>query len=101
MSVDPTDLAAIEAAEAEAAEAAKLAEDQEVSDLKRILSSELGRRFVRRLLDQSRVFMLSFVTGDPLTTSFNEGRRAWGNRQVALINEHYPELWQAMLKETR
>lgn len=50
---------------------------REVLDLRAVMSSPQGRRFVWRLLDAAGVFSASY-TADPNSTAYAEGRRAMG-----------------------
>lgn len=54
----------------------KREKDREVADLKKVLSSPEGRRYVWRLMSAAGVFRTSF-TGNS-TTFFNEGKREIG-----------------------
>jgi hypothetical protein len=67
-------------------------------DLMQVLSTPRGRRFVWRVLAIARTYEQSF-TGDPLTTAFNEGRRAVGNQILAELNETAPDAFVLMLRE--
>lgn len=67
-------------------------------DMKHVMSSEQGRRFVWGLLDQAGVFRISF-TGEVNSTIFNEGNR---NAGLALFNDVFglcPDLYLQMAKE--
>ncbi len=95
---DPSDIRGQERVHAERAEQAKLAKESEESDLVWLMSSKRGRRIVWRLLDQSGVFRLSFNT-NAMQMAFAEGTRSYGNRMLALIHDHSPELYPVMVKE--
>lgn len=69
-------------------------------DLRQVLSTPRGRRFVWRMLSMARIYEQSF-TGDALTTAFNEGRRAVGNQLLAELNETAPDAFITMLQEQR
>lgn len=69
-------------------------------DLRHVLSTPRGRRFVWRVLAMARIYEQSF-TGDALTTAFNEGRRAVGNQLLAELNDTDPDAFVAMLREQR
>lgn len=75
-----------------------MARENEESDVKWLMSSRRGRRFVWRLMDQAGVFRSVFNT-NPTAMAFAEGNRNTGLRILALVtslcHEHYP----AMLKE--
>lgn len=54
------------------------------SDLKDILSTAHGKRFILTILQQCGIFNTSFG-GDPLATAYSEGRRAIGLELVSRI----------------
>lgn len=66
-------------------EKTKAERDQEVSDLRQVMSTRAGRAFVWRILAEAGVFRISY-TGNS-DTYFNEGRRALGVALFADINE--------------
>lgn len=76
----------------------KLEAQNEEADLKWLMGSKRGRRILWRLLDQSGVFRLSFNT-NAMQMAFAEGNRNFGNRTMAMIHAHCPELYSTMLKE--
>lgn len=70
---------------------------QEVEDIKWLMSERLGRRIMYGLLEQARVFQGSF-TGDN-ETFFLEGKRSVGLAYLAIVNGHCPTEFVLMLKE--
>lgn len=69
-------------------------------DLKQILETKSGRRFIWRLLnDECGVFRTS-MTGNS-TTFFNEGARNVGLKLLAWVNDTRPEAYVEMLKEAQ
>jgi len=56
---------------------------QAADDIRNIMASAPGRRFVWRLIDGAGTFRAAFA-GDAWTTAYNEGRRAVG---IALMLE--------------
>ena len=87
-------------AAAEKALKAQLSAQTEIDDLCWLMSDKRGRRFVWRQLAEAGVYRQSF-TGEPLTTSFNEGQRSTGLRLMAAIHQHCPERFSEMQKEAR
>lgn len=81
-----------------AATSARLERETEESDVKWLMSSKRGRRIIWRLLDQTGVFRSSFNT-TAMQMAFNEGFRNFGNRMLALVHQHCPELYPQMMKE--
>lgn len=60
----------------------QLRKEREDDDLKQVMSTEYGRRFVWKILSASGVFHSSF-SSDPYSTYFKEGAR---NRGLELFN---------------
>ncbi|WP_339053867.1 hypothetical protein [Arsenophonus endosymbiont of Crataerina pallida] len=74
--------------------------EREAEDLKHVMLSEQGRRFIWLQLTISGVFSSSF-SHDPYVTAFNEGNR---NRGLALFNDIMticPERYLLMAEEAR
>lgn len=97
---DPFDTRTLDELKAEADLQARLDRETEEADLKWLMSSKRGRRIVWRLLALTGVFQLSFNTV-AMTMSFNEGRRAFGNRMLNLVFQVCPELFTTMQKEAQ
>ncbi|MBN4863291.1 MULTISPECIES: hypothetical protein [Providencia] len=79
---------------------AKQRKEREDDDLKQVMSTEYGRRFIWKTLSASGVFEVSF-TSDPYITSFNEGRR---NKGLELFNDVMsvcPDLYLVMAEEAK
>jgi len=70
----------------------------EEADIKWLMSSKRGRRFVWRLLEQAGVFRSSFNT-NAMTMSFSEGNRNYGLQLLNLVHTLCPELYPTMIKE--
>ena len=51
---------------------------QDVQDLRALLHTREGARFLSRLFDLTRVFEISYVAGDAGATAFHEGARNVG-----------------------
>ena len=81
-----------------AAEQAAEARRVEIEDLKGILNSKPGRRFMWRLLERAGVYRTSFNNSGSIT-AFNEGRRDIGLFLLNEIHEVAPELYLVMLKD--
>lgn len=97
---DPVDIRAQERAQADADTRSKLELQIEIDDLKWLMSSKRGRRFVARLLERAGVWRLSFNT-NALTMAFNEGTRNEGLRLLSQITAHCPERYSELLKESQ
>lgn len=70
---------------------------QRDSDLRVILLSPAGRRFLRRLLDP--MLGSSFVPGSPESTAFNEGRRSIALALLSEVQRVSPQGYAAMRRE--
>lgn len=82
----------------EAGKRYKMRKDNELDDLKLILNTEHGRRFIWRYLSDCGIFRSSYVT-EPHDTAYNEGRRAVGLKLLAEVTEAMPEAYSLMVKE--
>lgn len=97
---DPLDTSAQERTAANAAEEERLAKELEQNDLRWVMSTKQGRRFMHRLLSGAGVFQLSFNT-NALTMAFNEGGRNIGLNLVGQVNEACPDRYTEMLNEQK
>ena len=95
---DPLDIRGQERTKAERDLREKLSKDIEESDIKWLMSSKRGRRFLWRHLDQAGVFRLSFNT-NAMAMAFAEGNRNFGLRTLDMIHSLCPELYPTMVKE--
>lgn len=82
-----------------------MAEDEaklrELGDVRLVMSSPAGRRFLWRLIDSvAHVFSGSF-SGDALSTAFAEGRRAVGIDVMREAQRASPEHYLSMLEEAQ
>lgn len=73
--------------------------DRELHDLRTVMATVEGRRFVWRLLDRAGVFRTSF-TGNS-TTFFNEGQRNMGLIVLADVHEACAEKYIEMMTEAK
>lgn len=95
---NPLDTRAQERSKADREVQARLDQETEAADLRWLMGNKRGRRIVWRLLDQSGVYRLSFNTNS-MQMAFAEGNRNFGNRILALIHTHCPELYPTMVRE--
>jgi len=72
----------------------QLLDDQNHNDLKFILDSAQGRRYIWRVLERCGVFKSSFVTSSEIY--FNEGKRDIGLKILAEIMECDPQAYLKM-----
>ena len=75
------------------------ARDGELDDLRQIMDSVHGRRFIWRLLDKAGVFRTSF-TGNS-TTFFNEGMRNLGLMVLADVHQACANQYIQMMQEAK
>lgn len=94
---NPTDLNSQQREAREQARREKVAHDAKLANMRWLMSSEQGRRFMWDLLATAGVFRISF-TGNS-TTFFNEGMRNVGLLMQTLIMEACPELYLKMMLE--
>ncbi len=80
-------------------EAEKLEREVFLNDVRHVLSSVQGRRFVWRILDMAGVYRSSF-TGNS-TTFFNEGARNIGLRVLSDVMDAKPEAFLLMQQEDK
>lgn len=73
--------------------------ERELMDMKAILETDYGRRFVWRYMGLTGIFQTSF-TGNS-TTFFNEGKRDIGLKLLADVTEAKPDAYLLMASEAR
>lgn len=73
--------------------------ERELADIKAIMTTQEGRRYMWRMLDKAGIYRSSF-TGNS-STFFNEGQRNIGLIILADINESCPDLYLTMIEENR
>lgn len=98
MDHDPLDEQSQRKSRDEAEAKSRLSAENEGLDIKWLMGSRRGRRFVWRLLEQAGVFRSSF-NPTAMIMAFNEGLRSYGNRTLTLVHQHCPELYPVMMKE--
>jgi len=96
---DPSDLDAQERNATEKAAEERLQRERATNDLRQVMSSKQGRRFVYRLLSGMGLYRLSFNAENQLLTAFNEGARNRGIELLTEIMEACPERYTEMLRE--
>lgn len=98
--LDPLDIEGQERRRIERDDRDKQAQRLESEDLKWLMSSKRGRRFVWRRLERAGVFRLSF-DATAMRMAFNEGRRNEGLELLVQVLGHCPERFVEMLVEHR
>lgn len=96
---DPTDIVATEDRVREKSRRERRLREVERSELKRLLSNELGRTVLMRVIERAGVFRSTFAAGQPDMSAFLEGQREVGRWLFAQIVDSCPELWTTMLRE--
>ena len=97
---DPLDLIGQERTAARSAEEERLAKEKETGDLRWVMSTKQGRRFMWRLLSRAGVFQSSFSTNNAVM-AFNEGNRNAGLQQLNDVMEACPDRYTEMLAEQK
>jgi hypothetical protein len=69
------------------------------SDLRAVMGTATGRRFVWRLLNSDTGINSLSYTGDPSSTDFNEGRRSVGLNLLGEIQRDAPAAWMRTMQE--
>ena len=72
----------------------------EENDLRRVMGTKEGRRFVWRQLSKAGIYRLSFNT-EPLQMAFAEGQRNNGLELLAQIENVCPKSYTDMVNEQR
>jgi len=86
---------------AKAGKKVKQREDIDVEDLKYIMDTPQGRRFVWRYLGLCGVYRLSFSGEASHETAFKEGARLIGTTLLNDINTASPEAYFKMIEESK
>lgn len=77
----------------------KRGRERELDDVRYVLNSKQGRRFLWRYLAECGVYRSSF--NGQFQTFFNEGQRNVGLKLLADIQEASPEAYVTMMKESK
>lgn len=72
---------------------------EQLSALRKFLETPAGRAWVWRLLEASHIYATSFVSGDPHSSSFQEGERNLGLRVLSDVLKADPQAFITMSKE--
>ena len=71
--------------------------DQELNDLRSILETEYGKRFLMRLIDRANVFQPTYGGGSQISDfAFMEGRREFGLYILGEITQANSDAWLDM-----
>jgi hypothetical protein len=84
----------------EAGSKKQLQKKQKQADLKFVLETAQGKRFLWGLLKKCGIFETSYDS-NPHTVYFKEGRRNLGLELIAEINDASPEALEAMMTESK
>lgn len=76
----------------------RMAREQALADLRSVMDTPAGRRFMWALLGDCGLYRASFNNSGSIT-AFNEGQRDIGLRLVARITQDCPEQYLAMQGE--
>lgn len=71
--------------------------EQELNDLRSLLSTDYGKRFLSRLVERAGVFQPTYASGtNPSDFAFMEGRREMGLFIIGEITQANTDAWIAM-----
>lgn len=96
MHYDPTDPDAVASEERLAASKAR----RELADLRTVLSTAEGRRWIWRVLEQTAAFRASYDPDSPIRMAFAEGRRSTGLWILAELQAAAPDAFASLIAET-
>lgn len=82
-------------------QAARLQRQRQLDDLKAVASTFQGRRFLKRILDETAMFGLYFDGANLGMNAFYEGRRSLGVVLFNDLNEVDPLLYAKLVKEEK
>jgi hypothetical protein len=95
---DPLDLRGQEMARQKREQDERFLRQRKADDVKRLMSSRWGRRFMWELLAAAGTYQQTFNT-NAMQMAFNEGKRSVGNQLLAYVQATCPERFVEMLKE--
>jgi hypothetical protein len=72
--------------------------DRDEEDLRSLLKTVYGKRFIYRIFKKCYIFGMPFVAGEPDTTAFNLGKQDVGKSLLAQVLDVRPEAYNEMLK---
>lgn len=70
------------------------------ADLRIVMATPAGRRFISRLIEACGVYGASYDPGSERQTAYNEGRRAVGHSVIEHVHRVCPDSW-ALAQEER
>ena len=70
-------------------------------NLKSVMKTIEGRKFVWELLDNAQILQLAYAGEQTHVTAFNEGRKYIGALIFAQLQEVCPDLYLRMVKESK
>ncbi|EMT2447102.1 hypothetical protein WMF02_002101 [Acinetobacter baumannii] len=78
---------------------AELEREQQLNDLKSILDTEHGKRFLMRLINRAGIYQPTYASGtQPSDFAFMEGRREFGLFLLAEVTTVNTDAWLDMQK---
>lgn len=98
MDNDPIDLRARERRDRDLDTQKRIARLQQVDDMRWLLKTEQGRRFVWRLLEKAGIYRSTY-SQDASHAAFLEGVRSVGLMVIADVFEADPDAYAMMLRE--
>ena len=95
----PVKNAADEGQVREAEKKAKLGREQELADMRKLLATDFGRRFVWRVMSRARVF--ESIWEQSAKIHYNAGQQDFGHFIMAEVVEAGPEHLLRMMQEAK
>lgn len=77
----------------------KIGRDRDLDDMKKVLATDFGRRFVWRLLSRAKVFESIFETSSKIY--YNAGIQDFGHYLVAEVVDANPDAYIQMMLDSR
>jgi hypothetical protein len=74
--------------------------ERDAEDIRKVMSTESGRRVIWSVLEQGKVFASTFAV-DPCVTAFNEGQRNLALALFSRVMTFCPEQYLKMADEAR
>lgn len=72
-----------------------------LDEIRKVMQSAPGRRWMNELLERCHCFHTSFISGAPDASAFREGERNIGLQILADIQNAAPDLYLTMIQEAK
>ena len=85
----------------EAKKQAEFDEALKYDEIRKVMSTGPGRKWIYDQLMRCHCFEISIVFGEPDRSAFNEGERNIGNQLLIDVQKASPDLYLLMIKEAK